>query len=69
MKISEAQLRSMIRDIIQECYGWPVEKEEHLYDVKPELNVLDPKDPKNPEIKMPKGLNTRSSVNKESKKV
>lgn len=63
MKITEAELRQIICKTIVECYGWPVEKEEHLYGVKPALTASNPKDPKNPEIKMPKGPNTRSAVN------
>lgn len=63
MKITESQLRQIIREAIVECYGWPVEKEEHLYGVKPDLKDVNPKDPKNPELSLPKGLNTKSSIN------
>lgn len=62
MKITESQLRKIIREVIAECYGWPVEKEEHLYGVKPALDKANPKDPKNPNLVMPKGPNTRSSM-------
>lgn len=65
MKITESQLRQMIREVIAECYGWPVEKEEHLYGVKPELKKPNPADPKNSNLKFPKGLNTKSSINEE----
>ena len=63
MKITEAQLRQLIRETIAECYGWPVADEKYLYDVKHTLKMPHPKDPKNAAIKMPKGYNTLSSVN------
>jgi len=60
--VREAWLREVIRAMIIECYGWPVEKEIALYgiEVKQEESLADPK---NVELKLPKGLNTRSSIN------
>lgn len=57
--VSVSELRRLIRDLIRECYGWPVADEKYLYGVKP-MQKSNPGDPKNPQIKMPKGLNTRS---------
>lgn len=55
------EVRALIRAmVLEECYGWPVEKEEHLYGVKSYSTATNLKDPKNPELKMPKGPTTRS---------
>lgn len=62
MLITESQLRKVIRAMIIECYGWPVEKEIVLYGIEAKQEES-PVDPKNVELKLPKGLNTRSSVN------
>lgn len=61
---SMIEFRKLVASLVAECYGWPVEKEEHIYGVKPKLDAPNPKDPKNPEVKMPKGPNTLSAVNK-----
>lgn len=63
MKITEARFRQLIRKMIVECYGWPVADEKYLYGIKHTLKSSHSKDPRNPEIKMPKGPNTLSSVN------
>lgn len=61
MKVAINQLRKIIRETIAECYGWPVEKEEHLYGVAVSKKAA-PKDTKNPALQMPKGPNTRGAV-------
>lgn len=55
------EVRSLIRMLIRECYGWPVEKEEHLYGVKASMKS-DNKDPKNSSLKLPKGRNSRDKA-------
>lgn len=62
MKITVNQLRHLVRGIIAECYGWPVADEKYLYGVKHTLKASNPKDPKNSEIRMPKGPNSLSVV-------
>lgn len=54
MKVTISQVRKIIRETIAECYGWPVEKEEHLYGAKPSM--------KKDALKTPKGPNTRSHM-------
>lgn len=60
MKITESQLRQIIREVIAECYGWPVEKEEHLYGVKTPMKDSPVRDSKNPELTLPKGPTSRT---------
>jgi len=52
------EVRRLIRALIRECYGWPVEKEESLYGVKHQ-NLKLRRDPKNAALKMPKGMSSR----------
>jgi hypothetical protein len=62
MKITESKLRRIIRTVIAECYGWPVEKVEHIFGQRSKIDVQNPRDPKNPAIKMPKGPNSADVV-------
>ena len=56
--IEEGKIRQLIRKLVKECYGWPVEKEEPVYGVKhPESKGG--KDPKNSNLRLPKGLNSK----------
>jgi hypothetical protein len=64
MRVRLSELKKIIRSVVYECYGWPVEKEMPLYGVKskswgPENSV----DPANKKLKLPKGDNTRSKKN------
>lgn len=55
-------LKKLIREfVLEECYGWPVEKEEHLYGVKASLKSP-AKDPKNSLLKLPKGSTSRDKA-------
>ena len=62
MKLTESQLRRIIRGVVAECYGWPVEKEEHLYGKASKIDVQNPRDPKNSAVKLPKGPNSRTNL-------
>jgi hypothetical protein len=65
MKIKLSTLRKVVRDTIAECYGWPVEKVDPLYGVQGEDPAAEaPRDPSNPNLKLPKGMNSRSPENK-----
>ena len=52
------EVRRLIRTLVRECYGWPVEKEESLYGVKHPKSTSR-RDPKNAALKMPKGMSSR----------
>jgi len=52
------EVRRLIRVLIREYYGWPLEKEESLYGVK-HPNLKSRRDPKNAALKMPKGISSR----------
>lgn len=56
-----AEVRQLIRALVRECYGWPVEKEESLYGVK-HPKAPSRRDPKNSALKMPKGMSSRDKV-------
>ena len=62
MKLTESQLRSIIRDVISECYGWPVERTQDIYPGAKKSHVKHTSDPKNRNLKMPKGPNTRMGL-------
>jgi hypothetical protein len=47
MKITLLELRRIIRETISECYGWPVESEKPLYNVKSVMGKPSKHDPKN----------------------
>lgn len=64
MKITISELRQVIRDVIKECYGWPVESEKSLYDAKSNMGSPSPHDPKNSALRFPRGSNTRNSLAK-----
>jgi hypothetical protein len=66
MKITISELRQIIRDTINECYGWPVESERSLYNAPKNIGKPSKHDPKNSALRSPKGPNSRSSVMKES---
>jgi RNA polymerase-binding transcription factor DksA len=69
MKIRLSELRQIIRNVVKECYGWPVEKEEHLYGAPTKIDVQNPRDPKNSLVSMPKGPNSRSGMNESFQKI
>lgn len=60
MKLSA--LKRVIREAAKECYGWPVDKKIDIFGAKPKLAVGDPKDPKNPNLRHPKGPNSRDGM-------
>lgn len=55
-----AEVRQLIRMLIRECYGWPVEKERSLYGVKHQ-RAKSKRDPKNSAVRLPKGASSRDS--------
>ena len=55
------EVRRLIRALIRECYGWPVEDEKHLYSSKTQKKS-NPHDRQSDKLKLPKGLNTRSKT-------
>lgn len=57
--LEESKIRQLIRKLVKECYGWPVDKEVPLYGVKGK-DTENSRDPKNADLKLPKGPNTRS---------
>lgn len=63
MKITLSELRNIIRDVVRECYGWPVEAEHSLYGTPNKMGTKNPTDPKNKNLKLPKGHNSRSNMN------
>jgi hypothetical protein len=69
MKIKISELRQIIRDVVNECYGWPVEKEESLYGVPNKMGAMNPADPKNKALKFPKGPNSRGSMNESFQRI
>jgi hypothetical protein len=62
MKIRASHLRKLIEETVAECYGWPTEKEEHLYGKDDKLDVENPRDPVNKSLKFPKGPNSRTNM-------
>ena len=69
MKIKLSELRNIIRDTIKECYGWPVEKEESLYNVPNKMGAKNATDPKNKALKLPKGPTSRASMNESFQRI
>jgi hypothetical protein len=69
MKIKLSELRSIIRDVVRECYGWPVEKEHSLYGVPNKMGTKNASDPRNKNLKFPKGPNTRSGMNESFQRI
>lgn len=69
MKIRLSELRQIIRSVVKECYGWPVEREEPLYGVSAKMGAKNPSDPKNRNLKLPKGRNTRSGMNESFQRI
>ena len=69
MKITILELRSVIRNVIRECYGWPVEKEQSLYGVPNKMGSTSPRDPKNKSLKLPKGPNSRGGMNESFQRI
>lgn len=64
MRIRLSELKRIIRSVVNECYGWPVEKELPLYGVKSKSwGAENPVDPANKKLKLPKGSNTKSKKN------
>ena len=47
MKITLLELKRIIRETISECYGWPVESEKPLYNIKSSMGKPSKHDPKN----------------------
>lgn len=56
MKITLLELRKIIRETISECYGWPVESEKPLYNVKSVIGKPSKHDPKNSPLRRGKSL-------------
>jgi hypothetical protein len=69
MKITLTELRRIIRNVVKECYGWPVESEKPLYNVRSRMGQPSEHDPKNSALRFPKGKNTRSRVNESFSKI
>ena len=69
MRIRLSELRQIIRSVVKECYGWPVEKEESLYGVPNKMGAKNPSDSKNKTLKLPKGPNTRSGMNESFQRI
>ena len=64
MRVRLSELKKIIRSVVRECYGWPVEKEMPLYGVKSNSwGAENPVDPANKKLKLPKGSNTKSKKN------
>ena len=59
MKITITELRKIIKGVVRECYGWPVESEAPLYGVKSTAGKPSQHDPKNSALRFPKGRNSR----------
>jgi hypothetical protein len=59
MKITINELRKIVRSVVSECYGWPVESEAPLYGVKGTVGKPSKHDPKNSALRVPKGRNSR----------
>ena len=57
-----SELRRIVRSIVKESYGWPVEREEHIFGARTKIDVQNPRDPKNTNIQMPKGPNSRDKM-------
>jgi len=47
MKITLLELKRIIRETISECYGWPVESEKPLYNIRSNMGKPSKHDPKN----------------------
>lgn len=62
MKLTESQLRNIIREVIAECYGWPVEHEREVYQGSKGRVKVHGKDPRNPNLRLPKGPNSRTGL-------
>jgi hypothetical protein len=61
MRVRLSELKRIIRSVVYECYGWPVEKEIPLYGVKSKSwGPENPVDPANKKLKLPKGLSSKS---------
>ena len=52
----------IIREVIAECYGWPVEKEHDLYPGTKRVSTKNARDPRNKSLKLPKGPNSRTNL-------
>ena len=64
MRVRLSELKKIIRSVVYECYGWPVDKEIPLYGVKSKSwGAENPVDPANKKLKAPKGSNTKSKKN------
>ena len=59
MKITITELRKIIRGVVSECMGWPVESTKPLYGVESSLGKPSPYDGKNSPLRFPKGKNSR----------
>ena len=66
MKITISELRQIIRSVVKENYGWPVEKEILPYGRATKIDVQNKHDPKNSQLIVPKGPNTKSKTMNES---
>jgi hypothetical protein len=60
MKITLTELKQVIREVIAECYGWPVESKKPLYGINSDsLGKPSPHDGKNSALRFPRGPNSR----------
>lgn len=64
MKITITELRQIIRSVVAECMGWPVESTKPVYGINSNnMGKPSPHDGKNSALRFPRGPNSRQKKN------
>lgn len=70
MKITITELRQIVKSVVAECMGWPVESTKPLYGIGSDaMGKPSPYDGKNSPLRFPRGKNSRKKMNESFSKI